>query len=90
LSLTNIEGEPMKIYKTKLGSPERASRPSAHLGVLATHFYLGGIMQINYIEPGSQKESFFEESAKFGAVVACWMAGALFMYWMFDMCLNTF
>jgi hypothetical protein len=32
----------MKIYKTKLGSPERASRPSAHLGVLATHFYLGG------------------------------------------------
>lgn len=47
-------------------------------------------MDIRYIEPGSQPVSFIEEAAVFGVKVACWMAGAMLMYWFLDMCLKAF
>lgn len=52
--------------------------------------YGGDLMQINYIEPNSQKQSFFEDAARFGLHLSMWMMAALAMYWFMDTCIKVF
>lgn len=45
---------------------------------------------INYIEPGSQKTSFFEDAAQIGLIIGSIGGVLLLMYFALNACINAF